>query len=107
GGLCDALKVELAKERLPGVSPFALSHLPMHDFPVPIGPHAQCAQYHPLLLALDGATTALSIVAVLPPGQGRLDPHALDQENRWRALKGLRLEHRQLLSHTRHNAVTG
>ena len=107
GGLCDALEVEFAKERFPGVRPFALRDLPMHDFPVPIGPHAKRAQDHPLLLALDGATTALGIVAVLARGIGDLDPHTIDQENRWRALKGLHLEHRQLLSHTRHNAVTG
>src|SRR5215813_5271557 len=56
GRHCDALALEFAKERLPGVGPFALRHLPMHDFPMPIGPHAKCAQDHPLLLALDGAT---------------------------------------------------
>src|SRR4030095_1914088 len=101
------LAVEFAKERRPGISPFALRHLPMHDFPVPIGPHTKRTQYYPLLLALDRATPALGIVAILPRGLGDLDPHAIDQENRWWPLKDLRLEPRQLRGHTRHNAVTG
>jgi hypothetical protein len=100
-------EVELAKECLPGVGPFAFRYLPMHDVPVPIGPHVKRAEHHPLLLALDRATTALGIEAALARGIGDLDLHAIDQENRWRTLQGLRLEPFKVLGHTRHQAVTG
>ena len=79
----------------------------MHDFPVPIGQHAKRAEHHPLLLALDRATPALGIEAALARWIGNLNPHAIDQENRWRTVKGLRLEPFEVLGHTRHQAVTG
>jgi hypothetical protein len=78
GGLGDAFAGELAQEGLPGVDPCAFSSLPMHDCPVPIGPHAKRAAYHPLLLALDRATTTLGIEAARARGIGDRDPHAID-----------------------------
>jgi|SRR5262245_33969493 len=107
GGFGEALAVECAKERRPGLSPFALRPLPMHACPVPIGPHTKRTQYDPRLLALDRAPPALGLVALLPRGLGDLDPQAIDQEKRWWPLKDWRLEPRQWRGHTRHHAVTG
>jgi len=107
GGLGDSCAVELAKACLPGVGPFAFRYLPMHDCPVPIGPHATCAEPHPLLFALDRATPALGIEAALARGRGNLNPQAIDQEHRWRTVQGLRLAPCEGLGHTRHQTVTG
>src|SRR5215831_19653042 len=80
--LCDALQIEGSKEGVPGVSRFTLRNLPMHDFPVSIGPYAERTQHHALLLAFDCATTPLAIFADLVSRIGDLDPHAVDQDNR-------------------------
>ena len=105
--LCDAFQIQLPKERLPGVGRFARCTLPMHDFPRPIGPYPECAQYHPLLLALARAASAPRIFADLASGIGNLDPHAIDEDNRRRGRKGPLRERLHVLGHTRHNAVTG
>ena len=72
-----------------------------------IGPYAECAQYHPLLRALDRAATAPRLFAALASGRGNLDPHTIDEDNRRRGRKGPLLERLHVLGHTRHHAVTG
>ena len=60
---------------------FARRDLPVHDFPMPIGPHAQRAQDHPLLLTLDRAATGPGhLSVVLARGIGDLDPHTIDED---------------------------
>ena len=107
GGLGAACEGERAQACLPGVGPFAFRSLPMPDVPGPSGPPAQRAAHPPRLLALARATTARGIAAARARGRGALDPHALDQEHRWRSLQGVRLAPCEGLGHTRHTAVTG
>src|SRR5262249_61643860 len=80
-------------------------NLPVHDFPVAIRPHPKRAEHDAFLLALHSSTTSLTVHGHLPAWIGDVDPHAIDEENRWGRREGLGLEGLSLLSHRRDKAM--